>query len=196
MLLTSIIATAIIAYLLGSIPFGLLLAKAAGLGDIRQIGSGNIGATNVMRTGSKGLGLLTLLLDGGKGFFAVWLAGHFYGGDVQPVAGLFAVVGHVFPVWLSFKGGKGVATAIGVLLGLNWLLGAIVCGAWLLVFLATRFSSLSSLIALGFSAAAAYVIDTYTVALLCLSLAALIVFTHRANIRRLLEGREHRFNRG
>lgn len=196
MLVTSIIGTAALAYLLGSIPFGLLLTKLAGLGDIRQVGSGNIGATNVMRTGHKFLGVLTLFFDGGKGFLAVWLVREMYGADMPPVAGLFAVLGHVFPVWLHFRGGKGVATTIGVLLGLNWMLAGVVCGAWLAVFFMMRASSLASLIAIGYSSIAAYVIDDYPVALLCLNLAALVIFTHRGNIQRLLTGREHTFNKG
>ncbi len=195
-MLTSIIGTIALAYLLGSIPFGLLLTKAAGLGDIRAIGSGNIGATNVMRTGHKALGILTLLLDAGKGFAAVWLAQYIYSNDMQPIAGLFVVLGHVFPVWLHFSGGKGVATAIGVLFGLNWVLGAIVCATWLAVFLVTRTSSLASLVSVGYSSIAAYVIADYFAALLCLNLAALILFTHRGNIQRLLTGSEHSFRKG
>jgi glycerol-3-phosphate acyltransferase PlsY len=184
-----------LAYLLGSIPFGLLVTRAAGLGDVRSIGSGNIGATNVMRTGHKTLGVLTLLLDLGKGFAAIELARLIYFCEFTALTGLFAVLGHVFPVWLRFKGGKGVATAIGVLLALNVALGAAVCAIWLATFAITRISSLSSIMAIGYSSIAAYVLTDELVALLCLTLAALIVFTHRANIKRLLQGTEASFRR-
>lgn len=194
-MLTSIIATVAIAYFLGSIPFGLILTRAFGLGDIRNVGSGNIGATNVMRTGRKGLGIATLLLDGAKGFAAVWLAQHLYSASMAPLAGLFAILGHIFPLWLRFKGGKGVATTLGVMFALNWQLGLAICGVWLAAFAFTRTSSLSSILAIGYSAIIAYVIDDYVTALLCLNLAALILFTHRANIHRLLSGSEHRFGK-
>src|SRR3954470_16145773 len=146
----------VVGYLSGSIPFGLLLTRAAGLGDIRAIGSGNIGATNVLRTGNKGLAAITLLLDVLKGTFAVLLAksGAFGGGvglAVPFAAGFGAFVGHTFPVWLGFSGGKGVATFIGVLLGLSWPAAAVFCGVWLLVALVTRYSSLSALVASGAS---------------------------------------------
>lgn len=184
------------AYLLGSIPFGLLLTKAAGLGDIRGIGSGNIGATNVMRTGRRGLGIATLVLDAGKGFLAVWLAHRMYDGDAALIAGLAAVLGHVFPAWLKFKGGKGVATALGVIFALNASAGLIACGAWLAVFSMTRYSSLSSLAAAAAAAGTAYALDTPAPALLFLALALLIAYTHRGNIQRLLAGREHNFRKG
>src|SRR5262249_54386624 len=129
-MLIAILASFVIGYGLGSVPFGLLLMRATGGGDLRKTGSGNIGATNVMRTGHRLLGLLTLLFDAGKGAAAVWLIAHFYWPEVAPLAGLIAVVGHVFPVWLRFKGGKGVATAIGVFFALNWQLGAMVCALW------------------------------------------------------------------
>ncbi len=185
--------TFIISYSIGSIPFGLILAKLMGHGDLRKIGSGNIGATNAMRTGSKTLGILTLLLDAGKGALAVWLCNHYYGAEYAALAALFVIIGHVFPVWLSFKGGKGVATAFGVFFAMNWMLGAIVCGLWLSVFALTRISSISSLISIGYSSIAAYVVDTYLSALLCLCIATLVLFTHRGNILRLLEGKENRF---
>ena len=139
-----------VAYLLGSIPFGLIIARFAGVGDLRAIGSGNIGATNVMRTGHKWLGLLTLVLDAAKGAAAVWYTGYqLYPYDFTAVAGLLAILGHVFPVWLRFKGGKGVATTFGVLLALNWMLGLATCVMWLAVFFFTRISSLASLVAIG-----------------------------------------------
>lgn len=185
-----LLGTVIISYTLGSVPFGLLLARMMGMGDLRQFGSGNIGATNAMRTGNKTLGILTLLLDLGKGVLAVWLCRYYYGPDYAPLAALFAVLGHIFPVWLRFRGGKGVATSIGVFLALNWMLGLVVCGLWLAVFAFTRISSISSLLSIAYSSVAAYVMDNYLTALLCLCIAALVVFTHRGNIVRLLGGRE------
>src|SRR5215468_8056150 len=131
----------LLGYLLGSIPFGLLLTRAAGLGDIRKIGSGNIGATNVLRTGHKGLAAATVLLDGGKGTLAVLIASH-WGGEAAILAGCGALVGHLFPVWLAFKGGKGVATSLGVLLALDWRVGLIACATWLIVAFVFRYSSL------------------------------------------------------
>jgi glycerol-3-phosphate acyltransferase PlsY len=195
-MLISIIGTLLIAYLLGSIPFGLLLTRALGLGDIRTIGSGNIGATNVMRTGKKGLGITVLLLDAVKGLVAVWLAQYLYNENIAPAAGLAAVFGHVFPIWLKFKGGKGVATTLGVFFALNPVFCLAVCILWLAIFSITRTSSISSLIAMGYAPIITYVMDgNFVVGLLCLNLAVLIVFTHRGNIRRLLSGGEHRFQK-
>lgn len=184
------------AYLLGSIPFGLLLTRLAGLGDVRKIGSGNIGATNVMRTGHKWLGILTLLLDGGKGFAAVYFAQLVLKPDAAIAAGLFVVIGHIFPVWLRFKGGKGVATTIGVMFALNWVLGAIVCGMWLIMFGLMRISSVASLVSIGYSWAAIYLLGDYRSAMLSLVLALLVLFTHRGNIKRLMEGVEYSFKGG
>lgn len=181
------------AYLLGSIPFGLLLTRAAGLKDIRQIGSGNIGATNVMRAGLKKIGILTLLLDAGKGYLAVWLAQYMFNANYANLAGFFVVIGHVFTVWLRFKGGKGVATTIGVFFALDWLLGLTVCAMWLVAFLFIRISSVSSILSICYSAIAAYLVSEGGTAILCLSLAGLIIFTHRGNIKRLLEGTEFHF---
>ena len=127
-------------YIIGSLPFGLLLTKLAGLGDIRSIGSGNIGTTNVLRTGRKDLALFTLVLDGGKGAAAVFIAGYFFGPDSALMAGLGSVIGHLFPVWLRFKGGKGVATTLGVVLALHFLVGVAACATWLVVALAFRYS--------------------------------------------------------
>lgn len=184
----------ILAYLLGSIPFGLILTRLAGLGDVRAIGSGNIGATNVMRTGRKGLAVMTLLCDAGKGLLAVSLM-RYYDISYAPLAGILAILGHVFPVWLKFKGGKGVATAIGVIFGLNGLLGAIVCMMWVAVFLVTGFSSLSAIIALSASAIVAFLLSDAMTGLACLVIAGFIVYTHRANIARLKTGTEHRFRK-
>lgn len=189
----TILSTFALAYFLGSIPFGLIITRLAGLGDVRQIGSGNIGATNVMRTGRTWLGVLTLLFDAGKGAAAVLAVRHLYPNDFEPLAGFFAILGHVFPVWLSFKGGKGVATTIGVFLALNWMLGLIVCAIWLVVFLSTKMSSLAALISIGWSAVVAYMLDSMFTAILCLCIGALIMFTHRDNITRMLQGKELTF---
>lgn len=177
-------------YLLGSIPFGLLLARLAGLGDIRRIGSGSIGATNVLRTGRKDLAAATLLLDSGKGAAAVLIAG-MWGPDQQLAAALGVVLGHLYPVWLRFKGGKGVATTLGVLLGLVWPIGVAACATWLAVAALFRYSSLSALVALA--AAPLYIwyltADLQLVELSAL-LAVLVWLKHHANIRRLLKGEE------
>jgi glycerol-3-phosphate acyltransferase PlsY len=182
-------------YLLGSIPFGLLLTSAAGLGDVRAIGSGNIGATNVLRTGHKGLAALTLLLDGLKGTAAV-LIGYQLGalGGVailaSYMAGLGAFLGHVFPVWLNFRGGKGVATYIGVLLGVSWPLGLAFIAIWIVVALLTRYSSLSALVAALVVPIGALATGDRATALLSAILTALLIYNHRANIRRLASGEE------
>jgi glycerol-3-phosphate acyltransferase PlsY len=182
-------------YLLGSIPFGLLLTSAAGLGDVRAIGSGNIGATNVLRTGHKGLAALTLLLDGLKGTAAV-LIGYQLGalGGVailaSYMAGLGAFLGHVFPVWLNFRGGKGVATYIGVLLGVSWPLGLAFVAIWIVVALLTRYSSLSALVAALVMPIGALATGDRATALLSAILTALLIYKHRANIRRLASGEE------
>jgi glycerol-3-phosphate acyltransferase PlsY len=177
-------------YLLGSIPFGLLLTKAAGLGDVRNIGSGNIGATNVLRTGNKGLALATLLFDGGKGALAVFLAYAFVPEGVLFAAG-GAFLGHLYPVWLKFQGGKGVATFLGIALAINLVLGVICCAAWLVTALLFRWSSLASLTAGAVSPIAAYFIaGGWPPTILFAVLAALIFLRHRANIGRLLSGEE------
>jgi glycerol-3-phosphate acyltransferase PlsY len=179
------------AYLLGSIPFGLLLAKVAGLGDLREIGSGNIGATNVLRAGGKGLAALTLLLDAAKGTAAVLIAAR-WGQGAALVAGLGAFVGHLFPVWLGFKGGKGVATYLGVLLGLYWLAALVFAATWLLVALVTRYSSLAALAASGASVLLLALMGEWRLAALFLLLAALLYMRHSANIGRLTRGEEAR----
>jgi len=181
------------AYLLGSIPFGLILTRLAGVKDIRKIGSGNIGATNVIRAGLKKIGIATLLLDAGKGALAVMFARYAFNQNYAEIAGFFVVIGHVFPVWLRFKGGKGVATTIGVFFALDWILGLAVCAMWLVSFLMMRISAVSSILSICYSSIAAYLIAEESYGLLCLILAGLILFTHRGNIQRLLEGTEFNF---
>ncbi len=171
-------------YLLGSIPFGLLLTKFAGAGDIRCIGSGNIGATNVLRTGRKSLALLTLLLDGGKGAAAVLLAAQCAPG-VEAWVGLAALLGHLFPVWLKFKGGKGVATSLGILLALAWPVGLAALALWILTAAAFHYSSLGALVALGLSPLAAYAFEYHDIISLTVVIAALVAYKHAHNIRRL-----------
>ena len=178
-------------YLLGSIPFGLLLTRAAGLGDIRKIGSGNIGATNVLRTGNKFLAAGTLLLDGLKGTAAVLVAG-MWGPDMAVLAGFGAFMGHLFPVWLGFKGGKGVATYVGVLLGLLPLGVAIFAVVWLLTAAITRYSSLAALIAAIVVPVALFLLGYIQVAELFTVMSAITIIKHRANISRLLSGEESR----
>ena len=193
-MITTYLLIAAFAYLLGSIPFGLLLTRAAGLGDIRAIGSGNIGATNVLRTGNKALAAATLLLDALKGTLAVvWIGA--YGQHGVFVAGLFVFLGHLFPVWLKFKGGKGVATGFGVFYGLCWPLGMICCAAWLLTALTLRFSSLAALVAYAVAPIAAWYLASPKAALLALIIAALVYWKHSANISRLLAGTEPRIGK-
>jgi glycerol-3-phosphate acyltransferase PlsY len=177
------------AYLLGSVPVGLLLARLFGHGDIRAIGSGNIGATNVLRTGNKPLAAATLLLDGGKGAVAVLLGG-LYGPDLALTAGAGAVIGHVAPVWLRFRGGKGVATSLGVLLGLDWRLGGIALAVWLATAALLRYSSLAALVALVSAPGFAYLLSGRQLAELAALLAIIVVLKHHGNIRRLLSGQE------
>jgi acyl phosphate:glycerol-3-phosphate acyltransferase len=186
-----LLASLIFGYLLGSIPFGLILTRMAGLGDVRSIGSGNIGATNVLRTGNKKLAATTLVLDMLKGTAAVLIAG-MIGPEAAIAAGLGAFLGHIYPVWLKFKGGKGVATYIGVLLGLFWQ-GALVFGAiWLLVAFATRYSSLAALVAATITPVVLYFIGVHQIAFLFLILTIIVFFKHRANIGRLVSGTEGR----
>jgi glycerol-3-phosphate acyltransferase PlsY len=178
-------------YLLGSIPFGLILTRLAGLGDLRQIGSGNIGATNVLRAGSKWLAALTLILDAAKGAGAVLLAAH-WGENAAILAGLGAFLGHLFPVWLGFRGGKGVATYIGVLLGLYWPAAAAFCVIWLVVAFATRYSSLAALVASGGSVGVLAATGQWRLAVLFLLLTVLLYIRHASNIGRLARGEEAR----
>jgi len=185
-------ASLLLGYLLGSIPFGLLLTRAAGLGDIRTIGSGNIGATNVLRTGRKSLAAATLLLDGAKGAAAVLLGRWIAGPDAALWAGLGAVVGHLFPVWLGFKGGKGVATGYGVLIAAAWPVGIAAGAIWLVVAGLLRRSSLAALVSFALAPILAWALAGPGVALLALAIGALVFGRHYANIRRLLAGTEPR----
>ena len=178
-------------YLLGSIPFGLILARFAGIGDLRQIGSGNIGATNVLRAGGKGLAALTLLLDAAKGTAAVLIAAR-WGEGAALLAGLGAFLGHLFPVWLGFRGGKGVATYLGVLLGLYWPAAASFAAIWLFVAFVTRYSSLAALAASAASILTLAMMGQWRLALLFLLLSVLLYQRHAANIGRLARGEEAR----
>ena len=196
----SLIAAIAAGYLIGSIPFGLVLTRMAGLGDIRRIGSGNIGATNVLRTGNKALAAATLLLDGGKGALVVLVVSRNWGFvglmDAGLFAGLATVLGHNFPVWLKFRGGKGVATTLGVLLGSLFPVGVVGCGAWLLTAVVFRYSSLAALVALTAAPVYAAWLGAYPVALTAGVLALLSIFTHRANIERLIRGQEPKIGDG
>ncbi len=186
---------AAIGYLLGSVPFGIVITRMLGLGDLRRIGSGNIGATNVLRTGHKGAALATLILDSGKGAIAVLLARWLGGEDAALVAGGAAFLGHLFPVWLGFRGGKGVATFLGTVLALSWPVGLIACGLWLATAGIFRISSLSALVAAALAPIAAYLWGLPAVAAVLAFMAVLIFIRHRANIERLLAGTEPRIGR-
>jgi len=186
------LAWIVLGYLFGSVPCGLLLTRAAGLGDIRRIGSGNIGATNVLRTGSKWLAGATLLLDLLKGALPVVMAGQLAGENAGLWAGLGAVLGHLFPVWLGFKGGKGVATGYGVLIAAAWPVGIAAGAVWLLAAKLLRISSLAALISFALAPVIACVLADLAVVTLAIALAVLIFARHHSNIRRLLSGTEPR----
>lgn len=179
-------------YLAGSIPFGLLLTRMAGLGDVRQIGSGNIGATNVLRTGNKGLAAATLLLDAVKGTFAVLAANWLGGAEAGLIAGLGAFLGHCYPAWLSFKGGKGVATYLGILVAVAWQAALAFAAIWLAVAFALRYSSLAALVALAATPVVLWLLGMPQAALLFAVLAIISFIKHRQNISRLLSGTESR----
>ena len=182
----------LLGFLLGSIPFGLLLTRAAGLGDIRRVGSGNIGATNVLRTGNKALAAATLLLDGLKGAVAVLLATWLGGHEAVLWAGIGAVLGHAFPVWLGFKGGKAAATSYGVLIAAAWPVGLAAGAVWLATAAVTRISSLAALVSFALAPVLAAALADLTVVKLALVIAVLVFARHHANIRRLLSGTEPR----
>lgn len=185
----------LVGYLAGSIPFGLLLTRIAKAGDLRGIGSGNIGATNVLRTGRKGLALATLLLDALKGALPTWLAMRMFGPDVAVLVGLGAVLGHCFPVWLGFKGGKGVATAAGVVFALSPLVLLLVLAVLAAVVWLSRFVSLGSISAAVAAPLLAWIFELYQIRDLYVLIALIILLKHHANIRRLLAGSENRLAR-
>jgi glycerol-3-phosphate acyltransferase PlsY len=187
---STLLLWAAIAYVIGSIPFGMILARVMGLGNLRDIGSGNIGATNVLRTGSKKAAVLTLLLDGGKGAFAVLLTRAFAAPDVVQLAAFCVMIGHCFPVWLAFRGGKGVATFFGVLFALAWPVGIAAALTWLITAAAFRYSSLAALAAAVLAPAWAHVVGVPQIYVLCVFLTALIFWRHAGNIRRLVAGEE------
>jgi len=184
--------TALLAYLLGSVPFGMIVAHVMGLGNLRAIGSGNIGATNVLRTGNKAAALLTLVFDAGKGAVAVLVARAALGEDAAQLAGLAAFLGHLFPVWLGFRGGKGVATFLGILLALNFWVGLAACATWLVVALVTRYSSLAALMSAALVPLWLIFLDYGFALALAVALTVLIYLRHAANIRRLRAGTEPR----
>ncbi|WP_408962520.1 glycerol-3-phosphate 1-O-acyltransferase PlsY [Oceanibaculum nanhaiense] len=188
-------AAALFGYLLGSIPFGLVLTKLAGLGDIRKVGSGNIGATNVLRTGSKKLAAVTLLLDGAKGAVALLIAG-LWGPDMAILAAAGAMLGHCFPVWLKFNGGKGVATALGILIAIAWPVGLLACATWLAIAALFRYSSLAALAALALAPVYAWYLADPQRMQLALFIAFLVWLRHKTNIVRLLRGQESRISFG
>jgi glycerol-3-phosphate acyltransferase PlsY len=187
--------TAVCAYLLGSVPFGIVMARLFGLGDLRQIGSGNIGATNVLRTGNKLAAALTLVLDAGKGGIAVLIARVTLGEDAAQIAGFFAFLGHCYPVFLRFHGGKGVATFLGTLLALFWPAGLAACLTWAVTAGITRISSLSALVAAALSPVFVNILGMPTAGFLSIALAALIFARHQANIQRLVAGQEPKIGR-
>ena len=188
--------TFVLAYLAGSIPFGVLVARALGLGDLRTIGSGNIGATNVLRTGNKGAAAATLVLDAGKGAVAVLVARTLAGESAALVAGFAAFLGHLFPVWLGFRGGKGVATFLGTMLALAWPAGVAACLTWIAAAFAFRFSSLAALVAAASTPLWLWAFGRTDAVWLGTALAALVFVRHHANIRRLLDGTEPKIAKG
>ncbi|MET4127339.1 glycerol-3-phosphate 1-O-acyltransferase PlsY [Roseovarius sp. MBR-6] len=193
---SALLLWAVIGYLLGSIPFGMVLALLMGLGNLREIGSGNIGATNVLRTGNKTAAALTLLLDGGKGAVAVLLARAVAGEDAAQIAGFAAFLGHCYPVWLRFAGGKGVATFLGLLLALAWPVGVAACLTWLATAVLMRISSLAALVAAVTAPVWMLILGQGGAVVLAIALAALILWRHRGNIARLRAGTEPRIGKG
>ena len=189
---TILTLVALLAYLLGSVPFGLVITRAMGLGDLRQIGSGNIGATNVLRTGNRAAALATLLLDAAKGGIAVLIARAAVGEDAAQLAALSAFLGHLFPIWLGFRGGKGVATFLGTLLALAWPVGIFACATWAVTAAVTRISSLSALVAAATSTLWLVVFDQGRMILLIVVLTLLVYLRHWANLQRIKAGTEPR----
>lgn len=194
--LLDLLFVALGSYMIGSIPFGMIITAVFGLGDLRKIGSGNIGATNVLRTGNRWAAAATLLLDGGKGAVAVIAAQRYFGGDAPQVAALFAFLGHLYPVWLGFRGGKGVATFLGTLLALAWPVGIAACLTWAATAAVSRISSLAALVAAALSPLWLLVFGQAQMVPLAILLAALVFLRHTANIDRLRQGTEPRIGRG
>ncbi|TCK99338.1 acyl-phosphate glycerol-3-phosphate acyltransferase [Shimia isoporae] len=189
---TVLMLWAVLGYLLGSVPFGMVLAKVMGLGNLRDIGSGNIGATNVLRTGSKKAAALTLVLDGGKGAAAVLLARGLAGEDAAQIAGLMAFIGHCYPVWLKFRGGKGVATFLGLILALAWPVGIACCLTWLVGAAVSRISSFGALFSAGMSTVWMVILGQSEAFLLGVVLTIIVFWRHRENIKRMRAGTEPR----
>jgi acyl phosphate:glycerol-3-phosphate acyltransferase len=187
---TLLILAAVLGYLLGSVPFGIVITRAMGLGDLRQIGSGNIGATNVLRTGNKRAALATLVLDAAKGGVAVLIARWLLAEDAAQLAGLAAFLGHLFPVWLRFKGGKGVATFLGILLALDWRVGLAVCAIWAVAALVSRTSSVAALMAAASSSAWLFFFNNGRMLLVVMVMTLLVYFRHRSNLQRIKAGTE------
>lgn len=190
-----LLLTAVLAYLLGSVPFGIVITRALGLGDLRKIGSGNIGATNVLRTGNKGAALATLVLDAAKGGIAVLIARAALGEDAAQLAGLAAFLGHLFPVWLRFRGGKGVATFLGILLALSWPVGLAVCGTWLVIALLTRTSSIAALVSAASASLWLFWFNDGRMLFLVMLLTILVYLRHGENLKRIKAGTEPRIGR-
>ena len=189
------VLTAIIAYLAGSIPFGLILVNITGAGNLREIGSGNIGATNVLRTGHKNIAIATLILDCGKGGVTVIVAQR-YGLDLAVISGVCSVVGHIFPIWLKFRGGKGVATVLGVLLAIAWQVGLTAVATWLIIAAIFRYSSLAAILALTLSTVYAWYLPDTNVSIMTTLIAGLSILRHKENMWRLIKGKESKIKLG
>jgi len=189
------VLTAIIAYLAGSIPFGLILVNITGAGNLREIGSGNIGATNVLRTGHKNIAIATLILDCGKGGVTVIVA-QSLGLDLAVIAGVCSVVGHIFPIWLKFRGGKGVATVLGVLLAIAWQVGLTAVATWLIIAAIFRYSSLAAILALTLSTVYAWYLPDTNVSIMTTLIAGLSILRHKENMWRLIKGKESKIKLG
>ena len=189
------VLTAIIAYLAGSIPFGLILVNITGAGNLREIGSGNIGATNVLRTGHKNIAIATLILDCSKGGVTVIVA-QSYGLDLAVISGVCSVVGHIFPIWLKFRGGKGVATVLGVLLAIAWQVGLTAVATWLIIAAIFRYSSLAAILALTLSTVYAWYLPDTNVSIMTTLIAGLSILRHKENIWRLIKGKESKIKLG
>ena len=189
------VLTAIVAYLAGSIPFGLILVNITGAGNLREIGSGNIGATNVLRTGHKNIAIATLILDCGKGGVTVIVA-QSHGLDLAVIAGVCSVVGHIFPIWLKFRGGKGVATVLGVLLAIAWQVGLTAVATWLIIAAIFRYSSLAAILALTLSTVYAWYLPDTNVSIMTTLIAGLSILRHKENMWRLIKGNESKIKLG